>query len=158
MHGLIAWSTREAHLPLLRLAIEQGEKSYVQDIWDKPYVEDGLPPLHVAARLGVIDVFIALSARCQKSLRDVSGRTALWYACEKGHLPIVQLLFEHQTKVSDGVTGTKTKSAKFTGKALRRLDALDPKGYSPLLVATSNGHLETVRYLEGILGRTLTRT
>lgn len=134
LHGMLAWSTRENHLPLLRLTLEQG---HAHDIWDKPYIADGLPALHVAARLNHTDAVAVLSAKCRGNMTDWQGRTPVWYASEKGHIGAVIQLVAMVNKIKfDKVNQLATS-----------LNRPDNEGITPLGIAAQNGHTNVVGWL-----------
>ena len=88
-HGLLGWSVRHNHIPLLRLLVIDAPlerrltDNGLKELIGKPVVEDGLPALHVAAKLGYCEVVKLLTPYCDINAVDVpKQRTALHYAVE----------------------------------------------------------------------------
>jgi uncharacterized protein len=86
-------------------------------------------PLMFASREGHTEVVRwLLDEGAALDTRDTKGITALWFACSMGHTPVVRLLLERG--------GDPTI-------------APDIYGWTPLITASQDGHLEVVRLLLG---------
>ncbi|KAK2812422.1 hypothetical protein FQN50_001423 [Emmonsiellopsis sp. PD_5] len=126
LHALFGWAVKEQHKPILSIALSS--ERYIFEICDLPLVDDGLPALHVASKLGYLDIVEILLRFCQVNVRDTKGYTALHYAASRGHVEIVKLL-------------SRAKDAK--------LDILSRDGCTPLWLAANNGHAYVVNILIG---------
>lgn len=123
LHGMLLWASREQHLPLLRLVLEQDN---IRQFCDIPCVQDGLPALHTASRLGHADVVVLLLTVCDANAVDGRSRTALQYCAEKNHLDVAQKLL-----------GTKNMTGP--SQTASRKDALE--------LAARHGHRDMVALL-----------
>src|SRR5690606_22716246 len=86
-------------------------------------------PLHLAAIFGYYHVGEALlNFEADPSRKTTDHATPFYYACEGGHLPFAQLLYNQDISV---------------------LDTRGPEGRTPLHVSAANGHLKTLAWLMG---------
>ncbi|RDW76415.1 uncharacterized protein DSM5745_06407 [Aspergillus mulundensis] len=90
VHALFGYAVREHHMPLLRIAVEAG--SEVFHVNDLPLLGEGIPALHVAAKLGYVSAVQTLLEICPVNGLDSDGRTALHHAAETGNIEVVRLL------------------------------------------------------------------
>ena len=118
-------------------------------------------PIHTACREGDLDQLRALVEQNGSDLdaRDTYGRTAMHWACEEGHLEVLQYLIESgaDIRIPDGVARTPMHWACFGGhldcvRYLRKngahINAIDCEQKTPLYLAcTTNDNLDVVRYL-----------
>lgn len=87
--------------------------------------------------------------------RSPAGDTALNLASLKGHLGIVKMLVEHRAPISQpgwaplhyAAFEGRTDVVKYLLEKGAEKDALAPNGYSALLLAMRNGHMEAAREL-----------
>ncbi|KAG4256551.1 hypothetical protein FPRO03_14015, partial [Fusarium proliferatum] len=100
----------------------------------KRYFDDCLPEgtslVHVMSRYGVVGALGAILGRADQVGIDIDGedsdgRTPLWWAAERGHEAVVQLLLEWSASV----------------------EAADKDGRTPLLCAVAQGHETVVQLL-----------
>ena len=90
--------------------------------------EEGHTPLHLAARGGYEDIIeLLLHHGANPTKEDHRGQTALHLACLNGHSKVVKYIID----ASQGST----------------MDALDRDGYTPLRIASREGHVSTVETL-----------
>lgn len=120
---------RERHIPLLSIALGRLHDD-VKELCNKPLVGSSLPALHLASKLGFLDVVNLLLNICDVNKRDEDKRTALYYAAERGHLQIARSLL------------TSSKGAA-------KVDATSSnnKVPTPLWFAASNRHEQIVSLL-----------
>lgn len=126
LHGLLAWAVRKRHLPLLEILVQSTAEFKVAELCREPLVEDGLPALHLASRLGYDDVVTLLLNVTGANTLDYLRRTALHHAAEKGHSGVTKILLA-------------TKSVK--------LNEMSNLNATPLLLAARQGHLGVARLL-----------
>lgn len=124
IHGLFSWAVKEAHEPLLSIAMAAGQ-SYHR-ICNLPLVGERLPALHVSSKLGYTAVTRALRDTCNLNVPDWEGLTALHHAARGGHTEICHLLLDKKGIMVDTVGQAKC---------------------TPLWLAASNGHVEVARLL-----------
>ena len=95
---------------------------------NKPHPDNGLTPLHLAARLGNVKVVQMLleHQRVDVNKRRLNHGTALMHACSGGHVPVVQLFL--QTPRVD-------------------IHACDPDGDNCFNWACQSGHVDVMRCL-----------
>jgi ankyrin repeat protein len=126
-------------------------------LWKGPTINHGHTSLHAAAAAGlelVVKWIIANNANV--NLLDVSGRTALTYACESGDLEMANLLITNGTNVNLGQFRTALQTASQGGhEAVVKLliDSgadVNKKGKSTqtaLVAASQVGHEAVVKLL-----------
>lgn len=124
LHGLFGWAVKNDHIPLLALAIHSERN--IREICDLPLVDERLPALHVASKMGFVDVVQLLLYLCKLNLQDEEGYTALHYAASKGHVEVVDMLLRYQSWTSDIRSKTQV---------------------TPLWLAANHGHCDVVRTL-----------
>ena len=99
---------------------------------------------------------LLIDRKADVARRSPAGDSALMLASLKGHLGIVKLLVEHRAPISYSTGWAPLHYAAFEGRTevVRYLlekgaekDALAPNGYSALLLAMRNGHMEAAREL-----------
>ncbi|KAH8690924.1 hypothetical protein BGW36DRAFT_420317, partial [Talaromyces proteolyticus] len=90
LHGLLVWAVKGQHQPLLSIVLNMRQD--VQEICNLPSIEERLPVLHIASRLGYETVVESLLDLCDVKLLDENGYTPLHHAADKGHIKVVQLL------------------------------------------------------------------
>lgn len=130
--------------------------------------EDGLTPLGVAAKKGLLDLVEALcAAGADTEKADSAGRTPFWHAAEAGHVEVLRILADHGANVAapdeDGDTPLSAAAANDQLKAVAFLDAVDRAarfvkncaGRTPTGEAAFAGHIATLRYLQEIAGAPL---
>ncbi|KAH8426344.1 uncharacterized protein LDX57_004087 [Aspergillus melleus] len=158
LHGLFGWAVKERHLPLLSIVLSAYDD--LEAICNLPLVEERIPALHVAAKLGYHDVVEALLQYCDVSLQDVDGYLALHHAASKGHEESSKLLV-----TAKGATNYRAFKLKCTPLWLAAskghehivplllqnneyIEAKDVESHStPLLQATKNNHYSTAKIL-----------
>lgn len=124
LHGLFGWAVKEGHIPLLELALTSDRD--IREICNLPLVDERLPALHVASKMGLADVVNLLLPMCELNLQDEEGYTALHHAASKGHGGVVaMLLYSGSTKID---IPSKTQ-------------------VTPLWLAANHGHCDLVRAL-----------
>jgi ankyrin repeat protein len=126
LHSLFGWAVKEQHIPLLTLATNS--KKDIKEVCDIPLIDEGIPALHVAAKLGYKQVLKVLLNICTVNRFDKDGFTALHHAVMKGQLGTVKMLSS-----APGVD----------------IDARSSKNFqrSPLWVAAHHGRLEIATVL-----------
>lgn len=118
---------------------------------------EGRTPLHIAASRGHEQcVVVLLKHACSIHLKDFNGNTALWNAAAEKHQTIFNILY-HWASVSDPyVSGDLlcTAARRNDTKVLKELlkyglyvDSKDRHGLTAIQVATSENHVDTVKYL-----------
>jgi ankyrin repeat protein len=125
--GLLEWAVKKRHIPLLELLFHSSVGDSVREFCEQPLIEDGLPALHLAARLGYDDVVELLLSVSGVNNLDYARRTALHYAAEKGHTLVAEILL----KVKGARIIESSKSAPET----------------PLLLSAKQGHVAIMRLL-----------
>ena len=119
--------------------IHASEKGYIEIVTllvnhaqievNKGRTPDRITPLLAASINGQVDVVVTLleTVKIEVNKPSAEGKTALYFASEKGHLDVVKELLGHpQTDVNKGRTGD---------------------GWSPMGKASETGQLEIVRFL-----------
>lgn len=89
---------------------------------------EGLEPIHIAARDGDLNTIINLienKAKVNAVAKNEFKETALHFAAKNGHLDIVKYLLDHKAK----------------------LHQTEERGFEAIHLAAENGHLEVLRYL-----------
>ena len=92
LHGLLGWAVRKRHIPLLEILIQSNLEFKTHELCRKSLVEDGLPALHAASKLGYDDVVTLLLNVAEVNTLDYLQRTALDHAAEKGHSRVTRIL------------------------------------------------------------------
>lgn len=117
----------------------------------------GKTPLHIAVEKGHEDcVVVLLKHACSLHLRDTNGDTALWTAVSEKHHSIFKILY-HWASISDPyIAGDLlcTAARRDDMKAMKELlkqglfvDSKDRHGQTAIQVATTEGHIDMVRFL-----------
>lgn len=137
-------------------AANEGDATTVSALLNQGLDPDSADPagntvLMIASRLGHKEVVTALIGRAHVARMSAHGDTALNFAALNGHVDIVKLLVENGAPVSPATGWTPLHYAAFenrTGvinylltKEVNK-DALAPNGYTALMLAARNGHLE----------------
>lgn len=157
LHGLLGWAVKAEHLSLLRIVVGLGPEYRVREFCNLPLVEDGLPALHTASKLGNEGVVRLLLEVCKLNELDQQKRNPLHYASEKGHITVTKILIENNADLNarsgDGQTPLDLAVAsghELTTEVLLQADPkLDAKGWELLLArAAESGH-------PSVLGRIL---
>lgn len=136
---LVGWAIASPHVQLLELAIHQsGSPQLTKDALLCPLEDyDNLLPLHLAARLGHLEIMKSLWKVCDVSVQcPNSGWTALHYAVEQRHLEVVESLLRSVRSLMT-VCGN---------------DSL-----SPLSIAMYSGSHEIIRAMRKIYGKNFWR-
>ncbi|KAJ8118880.1 hypothetical protein OPT61_g215 [Boeremia exigua] len=147
-------------------------KAWLRHHWEgKDASSRRVTPLHIAARFGLGDFVrhLCLSESDMNAV-DILGRTPLWWAASAGHADVMRCLLQAGAKpdIDEKVRGLKPlheAASNNHGDAVRVLleagvDPLTPKanedpgrwcgnaprtqGYTPLMYACKNGHLEAL--------------
>ncbi|KAL2012540.1 hypothetical protein VTN00DRAFT_65 [Thermoascus crustaceus] len=101
-------------------------KKDLQKVCNLPLVDESLPALHVASKLGYDNMAKILLDICDPNTLDKEGQTALHHAASRGHIETARLL-------------SSAKGAK--------VDMPSKSQCTPLWLATSNGHEEILLLL-----------
>jgi len=137
-------------------AANEGDANTVAALLNQGLDPDSADPagntvLMIASRLGHKDVVTALIGRAQVARMSAHGDTALNFAALNGHVEIVKLLVENGAPVSPSTGWTPLHYAAFENRTavINYLlskdvskDALAPNGYTALMLAARNGHLQ----------------
>jgi len=151
LHGLLAWATRKRHISLLKLLLGSCVDYRLKDFCNLPLVEDGLPALHVASRLGYEDVVLLLLQVCAIDSRGHDGWTPLHYAAEKGHVGVARILLSIKPIDIDSkyeLLSTKRRPFQFTPvlPPPERNSSFElSSAFRPIVLAARNGHVELVQ-------------
>jgi ankyrin repeat protein len=143
-------------LETLLRAANEGDAKTVTELLNKGLDPDSADPagnsvLMIASRLGHKDVVTALIGRAHVARMSAHGDTALNFAALSGHVEIVKLLVENGAPVSPATGWTPLHYAAFENRTAVinylltkdvNKDALAPNGYTALMLAARNGHLE----------------
>lgn len=124
LHGLFGWAVKEGHIPLLELALTSDRD--IREICNLPLVDERLPALHVASKMGLAHVVNLLLPICEVNLQDEEGYTALHHAAGKGHGGVVAMLL---------------------GSGNTKIDIPSKTRVTPLWLAANHGHFDLVRVL-----------
>ncbi|KAI9040805.1 serine/threonine-protein phosphatase 6 regulatory ankyrin repeat subunit A [Aspergillus affinis] len=129
-------------------------------LFDRVPIEDRIPALHVASKLGYHDVVQVLLQYCDVNLQDVDGYLALHHAASKEHREASKLLITAKGARSPRLSKLKctplwlavTNGHDHIMSLLRQnneyIEAKDLTSHStPLLQATKNGHCSTAEIL-----------
>ncbi|PGH29263.1 hypothetical protein GX50_07978 [[Emmonsia] crescens] len=117
LHGLFGWAVKEQHEALLSIALKS--KKDLLAVCELPLVDENLPALHLASKLGYYGIVKTLLHLCRVNVLDVEGYAPLHHAASKGHFSVVKLI--SSVKGSD-------------------VDILSKSGCTPLFLAATNGH------------------
>ena len=98
---------------------------------------------------------LLIERKANVAKRSPAGDSALMLASLKGHLGIVKLLVEHRAPISYAGWAPlhyaafegRTEVVKYLLEKGAEKDTLAPNGYSALLLAMRNGHMEAAREL-----------
>lgn len=124
LHGLFGWAVKERHMPLLLLVSDM--KSSLRSFCDLPIIDEGLPAIHIASKLGYQDIIQVLLNFCDVNNVDRDGCTPLHHAVNNGHTNIARLLLLQ-------------KGIKFDVKSTTHC--------TPLWLAASYGHYDIISVL-----------
>ncbi|KAL6905000.1 putative ankyrin repeat-containing protein [Trichoderma evansii] len=124
LHGLFGWAVKERHKPLLSLVSDM--KSSLRLFCDLPVIDEGLPAIHIASKLGYQDIVQILLNFCDVNNFDQDGCTPLHHAASNGHYYIARLLLLQ-------------KGIKF--------DVNSTTHCTPLWLAASHGHIDILALL-----------
>ncbi|KAI9040399.1 ankyrin repeat domain-containing protein [Aspergillus affinis] len=83
-HALFGWAVKEHHVPLLQLVT--GLESAIDQISNLPLLEENIPALHLASKIGYDEVVEIILPACDKKKLDMKGIAPLHYAAMKGNL------------------------------------------------------------------------
>ncbi|XP_065826102.1 death-associated protein kinase 1-like isoform X2 [Oscarella lobularis] len=150
----------------LMCACQEGHLKTVQLLVSKQCdinirTKNGSKTLHVASSNGQTAVTEYLIDHCGVNVDEQTngGWTSLMHACQKGHLDTVQLLVSKQCDINirDKNSGTALHVASFNGQSAVaeylidhcgvNVDDQDNDGWTLLMYACKNGHLDTVQLL-----------
>jgi Ankyrin repeats (3 copies)/Ankyrin repeat len=158
LHGLLGWAVKERHEPLLSIALNSGK--YIQQVCNLPLVDEKLPALHVASKLGYYEIVKRLLEICNVNSLDIEDYTPLHHAASKGHVDITRLILSTKGAVVNFVSKSKATplwlaSANGHDKVVSLLiekkaniEVRDvPNGQTPLCQAAENGHYSVVELL-----------
>jgi ankyrin repeat protein len=124
LHGLFGWAVKEGHIPLLGLALTSARD--MREIRNLPLVDERLPALHVASKMGLADVVNLLLPMSELNFPDEEGYTALHHAASKGHGNVLAMLLQ---------------------SASTKVDIPSRTQVTPLWLAANHGHCDLVRAL-----------
>jgi ankyrin repeat protein len=102
-----------------------------------------------AGSAGAVAALLAHGANANAS-ETARGQTALMWAAAEGHDPIVRLLVENRAdvRVSSRVRRVLVNRGDFnTSRTGNRIEETDRGGFTPLMFAARNGHLEVCHTL-----------
>eukprot|EP00301_Raphidiophrys_heterophryoidea_P007930 c13006_g1_i1.p1 GENE.c13006_g1_i1~~c13006_g1_i1.p1 ORF type:complete len:423 (-),score=82.16 c13006_g1_i1:496-1764(-) len=151
---VLAWACYEGHAILVRelIANNNSLKSALLKRDDSTFA-----PLAAASQRGHVKVVRELiSAGCDVDKHDSMHRTAMWYACNEGHLPVVKLLGALSCSIRVAEDGSSPlHKACSCGHSdvvyhlLRTLyphspDIADSRQRTPLWWASRGGHVSTI--------------
>ncbi|KAJ6028826.1 hypothetical protein N7540_004402 [Penicillium herquei] len=157
LHSLFGWAVKEQHGPLLSIAQNAGVD--FNRVCNLPLIDESLPALHVAAKLGYNGIFEILLGFCNVNLPDLEGYTALHHAASKGHLEICQLLSKAKqiklnapsrwqaTPLSQAAENGHDAVVKLLLEKRADIEAKGKKGQTPLSCAVISGHEAVVKLL-----------
>jgi ankyrin repeat protein len=137
-------------------AVNEGDSKTVAALLSLGLDPDSADPqgdtvLMIASRLGHKDVVQVLIGRAHVTRISAHGDTALNFAALGGHLEIVKLLVENGAPVSVSTGWSPLHYAAFENRPAvikyllskdAKKDALAPNGFTPLMLAARNGHLD----------------
>ena len=133
-HGLLGYAVQIEHLPLFNLLLDpdavqaSGGNHHFSQYCNIPLnnTAGGLSALHVASRMGNLELVSRLLAYSQLNLQDEYGNTALHYVCEKGHLEVAKTILAWK--------GTK-------------VNTYNKEGATPIWLAAFSGHADMLSLL-----------
>lgn len=155
LHGLLTWAVRKRHLPLLDILIQSNLEFKTHELCRKPLVEDGLPALHAASKLGYDDVVTLLLDVADVNTLDYLQRTALDHAAEKGHSKVTRILSKAKGIRANGISNSLITAAKqghvtivqLLLEAGAKVKARDREQRTALSWAAGNGHAAVMNLL-----------
>mgnify|MGYP001205220076 CR=1 FL=1 len=156
-----AASGQSSSLDKFLRAVNDGDARTVAALLSQGLDPDSADPqgntvLMIASRLGHKEVVQVLIGRAHVTRISAHGDTALNFAALGGHLEVVKLLVENGAPVSASTGWAPLHYAAFENRpeVVKYLitkgankDALAPNGYTALMLAARNGHLEAATAL-----------
>jgi uncharacterized protein len=138
-------------------AVNEGDAKTVSSLLSQGLDPDSADPqgntvLMIASRLGHKEVVQVLIGRAHVTRISAHGDTALNFAALGGHLDIVKMLVENGAPVSVSTGWSPLHYAAFENRpdVIKYLlskdakkDALAPNGFTALMLAARNGHIES---------------
>ena len=145
------WTSHHGHEDTACLLLEHGADATAQD-------NNGWTPLHLASQNGHEDIALALLEHgADANAQDVEGWTPLHQASGGGYVEVTRLLLEHRANTCQDLYKSSSPDLKSghgdvdIPKTLLEYDveAADAKdkSWTPLHLASQEGHLEVVRLL-----------
>jgi ankyrin repeat protein/Ca2+-binding EF-hand superfamily protein len=152
----IHWVARTGNLPLIEYLYKQGADT------NKPDRPDAWQPLHIAIKFSHFHIVRFLVETCEANIRARTRNrmTPLHWAAAVGGdvgLGIAQYLCERANiDLETAMAEAEANLRKFTEKKKQllrdtteiKIDAIDNRGYTPLMEAVANGHLGFVQWLK----------
>ncbi|KAE8160965.1 hypothetical protein BDV40DRAFT_313437 [Aspergillus tamarii] len=140
IHGLFGWAVKEQHEPLLSIALATGPA--LQRVCDLPLIDERLPALHVASKLGYGSIVKILLGLCNVNVPDEDGYTALHHAANKGHR--VKVDAPSKSRCTPLWLAASNGHEEAVSLLTEKQSNIEAKGASsnqtPLSQATRNGH------------------
>lgn len=154
-------SAQPSSLEKFLRAVNEGDAATVSALLSQGLDPDSADPqgntvLMIASRLGHKEVVQVLIGRAHVNRISAHGDTALNFAALGGHLEVVKLLVENGAPVSVSTGWSPLHYAAFENRPEiikyliskgAKKDMLAPNGYTALMLAARNGHLEAATAL-----------
>ena len=147
-------------MPFFEILFDLRSGFDLHEFYDKPLIEDGLPALHVASRLGYENVVTQLLKVSGVNDLDYQQRTALHYAAQKNHVEITKTLLKVKgVKLNAADTFCSdtpffffakqghTAMTHFLLKMKARVETTNDVGRTALYCAAENGHDAVIKAL-----------
>ena len=157
LHDLFGWAVTEQHEPFLSIAQAAGPDLHL--VCNLPLVDQSLPALHIASKLGNQTIVEILLGFCKVNSPDPEGYTALHHAARAGHDEICQLLLaakgiEINARSKDQCKPLSLAARNGHERVVKVLlekgadvEAKGPPEYTPLFFAAWKGHGVVVKVL-----------
>jgi ankyrin repeat protein len=148
---ILLWASREGHLELVRLILENGGDINFQN---EVTGETALINSSKAGHFEIVKFLIKNGANI--NAKDNKGNTALLCGCTKGHLDIVKMIREYASSDSKEMNDCLIFASYSGNKELINflinsynvnINAFEEHGKTALMVATMSGNSEIIRIL-----------